>query len=100
MLAQIIMAETLTHGIRPWSSNDRSRRAMTIRYKSGTAYAEHVAAWQAKEDGGNDALPDWMLRPERLHSGMSFGTRWDSAILRAASVTTQGIIGGQALARL
>jgi hypothetical protein len=86
------MAETLTHGIRPWRSTDRSRRAM--------AYDEHAAAWQAKEDRGVDALPDWMRRPERLHSGMSFGTGWDAATLHAASAATLAIIGGQKQARL
>ena len=68
---------------------------MAIRYKAGTAYDEHMAAWKAKEDFGNDALPDWMVRLERQHSGMSFGTRWDSAALRAASAATLDIIGRQ-----
>ena len=90
----VIMAELLAHGIRPWSSTDRSRRAMAIRFKTGAAYAEHMAAWQAKDDGGAAALPDWMLRPERLHGGMSFGTRWEAATLRAASAATLALIGG------
>lgn len=98
--AQVIMAETLSHGIRPWSSLERPRRAMAIRYKAGTAYEEHIAAWQAKEERGDDALPGWMLRPERLHSGMSFGTRWDPAVLRAANAATLAIIGGRPPARL
>ena len=94
------MAETLSHGIRPWSSLERPRRAMAIRYKAGAAYEEHIAAWQAKEEGGDDALPGWMLRPERLHSGMSFGTRWDPAVLRAAHAAPLAIIGGRPPARL
>jgi hypothetical protein len=97
---QVIMAETLTHGIRPWISTERPRRALAIRYKTGAAYDEHVAAWQAKEVGGAGALPDWMTRPERLHSGMSFGMRWDAGTLRAASAATLAIIGDQTHPRL
>ena len=94
------MAETLSHGIRPWSSTDRSRRGLVIRYKAGAAYDEHVAAWQAKEDNGEHALPEWMHRTERAHTGMSFGTRWKPETLGAASAATLALIGAQAKPRL
>ena len=89
----IIMAETLTHGVLPWVPTDRARRALTLRYKTGAAYDEHVAAWQAKEAGGEHSFPPWMARPERQHSGMSFGTRWTDAALQAANPSTRALIG-------
>ena len=51
-----------------------------------------MAAWRAKDIGGPEALPDWMMRPEREHSGMSFGVRWDPATVRAASAATLAIL--------
>ena len=89
----IIMSEALTHGVLPWVPTDRPRRALTLRYKTGSAYVEHMAAWQAKDEGHEHSIPAWMEHPQRQHSGMSFGTRWTNAALLAASPSTRALIG-------
>ena len=47
----IVMPECLIHGTLPWRAVDRPRCILTLRYKSGLAYARHVARWEAGVEG-------------------------------------------------
>ena len=47
----IVMSEGLVHGALPWRAVDRSRRILTLRYKSGIAFARQVARWKAGIEG-------------------------------------------------
>jgi hypothetical protein len=76
----IVMSECLIHGTLPWRAVDRPRRILTLRYKSGIAFARQVARWEAGVEGAfehelvGQLLPDTRrmiegAEPQRFWAG-------------------------------